>query len=695
MSFNTFGAKIKVVGVGGGGGNAVNTMIRSGLEGVDFIVANTDAQALKASLAPHKIQLGKELTKGLGAGADPDIGRDAALEDRIELQEFLSDADMVFITAGMGGGTGTGAAAVVAQIARELGALTVAVVTKPFAFEGKRRRKHAEQGVARLRECVDTLITIPNQRLLQVATPDLSMLDAFKLADNVLVNAVRGISDIINTPGLINVDFADVKTVMSSMGHALMGIGYGTGAERALSAARQAISSPLLEDVDIEGATGILINITAGTNVSIMEVNNACMVIQEAAHDDANIIFGAVIDETLGDEIRITVIATGFPVEETPTVEDMTPTFAGRSSNASVTKAGAAHMAQRLVAPPRLTTPLAPIAKERAPATVTAAVTAAVTATVTAPITGPFPLVQTNAQAASPVMTVRETQAMPSRFASTPEPFTPNTSVVAHKVMASAPSTASSGLRHQGWPTTQTPANNDISQNTSSWPASASHTNPFMPTKPLDTMEDQTRVDASREAASLAQWTLDDFAGPSDTSSELETMEIAMSEAPGTLVFEDAVEICTETFSLENTPDSIPSMDQVHREIAAPIALTSEADTSLADGTLSEASSKSPLAQTKTVAELVFANEGNFSADGRAGAVADSNEFSWDFDAPNPDLVSDEIDRRIDEALALAGQMTNFDSTGGTQVANIGSDLDLDDLDLPAFLRSGPDSRQI
>ena len=687
MSFNTFGAKIKVVGVGGGGGNAVNTMIRSGLEGVDFIVANTDAQALKASLAPHKIQLGKELTKGLGAGADPDIGRDAALEDRIELQEFLSDADMVFITAGMGGGTGTGAAAVVAQIARELGALTVAVVTKPFAFEGKRRRKHGEQGVARLRECVDTLITIPNQRLLQVATPDLSMLDAFKLADNVLVNAVRGISDIINTPGLINVDFADVKTVMSSMGHALMGIGYGTGAERALSAARQAISSPLLEDVDIEGATGILINITAGTNVSIMEVNNACMVIQEAAHDDANIIFGAVIDETLGDEIRITVIATGFPVEETTTIEDMTPAFAGRSSNASVTKAGVAHMAQRLVAPPRLTTPIAPIAKERAPATVTA--------TVTAPITGPSPLVQTSAQAASPVMTARETQAMPSRFASTPEPFTPNTSVVAPKVMASAPSAASSGLKHQGWLTTQTPATNDISQNTSSWPASASHTNPFMPTKPLEPMEDPTRVDASREAAVLAQWTLDDFGGPSDTSSELETMEIAMSEAPGTLVFEDAVEICAETFSFENTPDSIQSMDQAHQEIGLPIALTSEAETSLDDGTLAEASGKSPLAQTKTVAELVFANEGSFSADGRAGAVADSNEFSWDFDAPNPDLVSDEIDRRIDEALALAGQMTNFDSTGGIQVANIGSDLDLEDLDLPAFLRSGPDSHQI
>ena len=365
MSFNAFGAKIKVIGVGGGGGNAVNTMIRSGLEGVDFIVANTDAQALLASLSPHRIQLGKDLTKGLGAGADPDIGRDAALEDRKELQDFLSDADMVFITAGMGGGTGTGAAAVVAQIARELGALTVAVVTKPFTFEGKRRRKHSEQGIARLRECVDTLITIPNQRLLQVATPNLSMLDAFQLADNVLVNAVRGISDIINTPGLINVDFADVKTVMSSMGHALMGIGYGSGSERALSAAKQAISSPLLEDVDIEGATGILINITAGTDVSIMEVNDACMVIQEAAHEDANIIFGAVIDQTLGDEVRITVIATGFPVEDSLPADDLL-NKSQRSLGSNNARMGHnLQTPQRLVAPPRLTTPAHTPARER------------------------------------------------------------------------------------------------------------------------------------------------------------------------------------------------------------------------------------------------------------------------------------------------------------------------------------------
>lgn len=313
---NPPGAKIKVIGVGGGGGNAVNTMIRSGLDGVDFITCNTDVQALRYSLATHKIQIGKELTRGLGAGADPDIGRDAALEDKTEIQNILRDADMVFITAGMGGGTGTGGAAVIAQLARELGALTVAVVTKPFIFEGKRRKKQAEAGIARLRESVDTLITIPNQRLLQVASPDLSMIDAFKMADEVLVNAVRGISDIINIHGMLNVDFADVKTVMSCMGQALMGIGSGRGEKRAVEAALMAISSPLLEEIDIEGATGILINITGGSRITMHEINEACGVIQEAAHEDANIIFGAVIDETLGDELRVTVIATGFPVDK-------------------------------------------------------------------------------------------------------------------------------------------------------------------------------------------------------------------------------------------------------------------------------------------------------------------------------------------------------------------------------------------
>ena len=308
-------ASIKVVGIGGGGGNAVSTMIKSGVEGVDFIALNTDIQALNLGLAPTKLQIGKELTRGLGAGADPDIGRDATLEDRHEIQQLLTGADMVFVTAGMGGGTGTGGASIVAQIARELGALTVGVVTKPFDFEGKRRRKYAEMGIARLRECVDTLITIPNQRLLQLATPDLTMIGAFKLADDVLVNAVKGISDIINIPGTINVDFADVKTVMSGMGLALMGIGAASGEGRAREAAIRAISSPLLEDVDIEGATGLLINISAGSKVTLLEVNEACSIIQDAAHEDANIIFGAVIDENLGDEIRVTVIATGFPSE--------------------------------------------------------------------------------------------------------------------------------------------------------------------------------------------------------------------------------------------------------------------------------------------------------------------------------------------------------------------------------------------
>ncbi len=370
------GARIKVIGVGGGGGNAVNTMIRSNLEGVEFVAANTDIQSLRFSLATTKLQLGRELTKGLGAGADPDIGRDAALEDRHALQEAISGSDMVFITAGMGGGTGTGGAAVVAQIARELGALTVAVVTKPFAFEGKRRRKHAELGIARLRENVDTLITIPNQRLLQIATPDLSMMDAFRMADNVLVNAVRGISDIINIPGTVNVDFADVKTVMSSMGLALMGIGIAAGPSRAVEAARQAICSPLLEDVNIEGATGILINITAGSNITLMEVNEACSIIQEAAHEDANIIFGAVIDEAMGDQIRVTVIATGFPAEGEDgddILQGATPTFASmhRPLTSSTTTSFQRPKAQQTAHLPRTASPIVnarPAAPAQAPA---------------------------------------------------------------------------------------------------------------------------------------------------------------------------------------------------------------------------------------------------------------------------------------------------------------------------------------
>lgn len=308
----TSSAIIKVIGVGGGGGNAINTMIESGLEGVEFIAANTDIQALQSNRAALKIQLGRELTKGLGAGANPGVGHDAALEDKAIIQEVIGEADMVFVTAGMGGGTGTGAAPVIAQVAREMGALTVGVVTKPFIFEGKKRRNFADQGIQRLRASVDTLITIPNQRLLALAQPSMSMLDGFRLADDVLLNAVKGISEIINIPGRINVDFADVKTVMSEMGMALMGTGVASGANRATEAAQAAISSPLLEDVDIEGATGLLINITGPETMSLHEISVASSLIQEAAHEDANIILGAAIDPSLGDELRVTVIATGF-----------------------------------------------------------------------------------------------------------------------------------------------------------------------------------------------------------------------------------------------------------------------------------------------------------------------------------------------------------------------------------------------
>ena len=305
-------AVIKVIGVGGAGGNAINTMIEQGLSGVEFIAANTDVQALQSNLAPVKIQLGRELTKGLGAGANPEVGRDAALEDKAIIQEVLSGADMVFVTAGTGGGTGTGAAPIIAQVARELGALTVGVVTKPFSFEGKRRKTHSEQGIQSLKASVDTLITIPNQRLLSIAPPQMSMLDGFKLADEVLLNAVKGISDIINIPGRVNVDFADVRTIMSEMGMALMGIGTATGQSRAVEAARAAINSPLLEDVDIEGATGILINITGNSEMTLHEISEASTLIQEAVHEDANIIFGSVVDESMGDTLRVTVIATGF-----------------------------------------------------------------------------------------------------------------------------------------------------------------------------------------------------------------------------------------------------------------------------------------------------------------------------------------------------------------------------------------------
>jgi len=305
-------AKIKVVGAGGGGGNAVNTMISYSLRGVDFIIANTDSQALGASAAPVKIQIGVELTKGLGAGSNPDIGKQAAFESRDEIRRHLEGADMIFITAGLGGGTGTGAAPVIAEVARECGALTVAVVTKPFQFEGKRRNLQAEEGIVQLRDVVDTLIVVPNQRLLSLGGRGLSLLDAFKKADDILYQAVKGISDLIIVPGLINLDFADVKNIMSNMGMALMGTGTASGENRAVEAAQRAISSPLLEDNTIQGAQGILLSITGGPDMSLYEVNEASSLIQAEAHEEANIIFGTVIDENMTDEIRITVIATGF-----------------------------------------------------------------------------------------------------------------------------------------------------------------------------------------------------------------------------------------------------------------------------------------------------------------------------------------------------------------------------------------------
>jgi len=306
------GANIKVIGIGGGGGNAVNRMIEAGIEGVQFLVANTDLQALKNSKASIKIQIGEKLTRGLGAGGDPEVGRQSALEDTDKIIEVLEGADMVFITTGMGGGTGTGSAPIIASLATELGALTVAVVTKPFRFEGRRRQRQAEQGLNELRECVDTVITIPNERLLNAVSKGTPFLESFKLADDVLRQAVQGISDIITVPGLINVDFADVKTIMAGMGIALMGTGSAAGENRALEATQRAISSPLLEEASIEGAKGLLVNVTGGTDLTLFEVNEAMSIIHDSADPDANIIFGAVLDERLADEMKITVIATGF-----------------------------------------------------------------------------------------------------------------------------------------------------------------------------------------------------------------------------------------------------------------------------------------------------------------------------------------------------------------------------------------------
>lgn len=305
-------ARIKVIGVGGSGGNAVNTMINFGLEGVEFIVINTDAQALNVNAAPTKLNIGGSVTRGLGAGADPERGRKAALEDANRIKELIGGADMVFVTAGMGGGTGTGAAPVVAQIAREEGALTVGVVTKPFLFEGRQRSRRAEAGLAMLSEQVDTLVTIPNQKLLMLGQDDLTFLDACRKADEVLYQAVKGISDLITLEGLVNVDFADVRTIMSNMGRALMGTGVAKGANRAQAAAEMAVSSPLLDDISVSGAMGVLVNIVAGSDLKMSEVHEATSFIEQQAHEDVNLIFGATIDETLGEHFKVTVIATGF-----------------------------------------------------------------------------------------------------------------------------------------------------------------------------------------------------------------------------------------------------------------------------------------------------------------------------------------------------------------------------------------------
>jgi cell division protein FtsZ len=333
----TYGARIKVIGIGGGGGNAVNHMIDAKIEGVEFLVANTDLQALKRSRASVKLQIGAKLTKGLGAGANPEIGRDAALEDTEKIIEALEGADMVFVTVGLGGGTGTGAAPIIASLAAELDALTVAIVTKPFQFEGRHRMRQAEAGMDELRSVVDTMITIPNGRLLQAADRNSSLGDAFKMADDILRQAVQGISDLITTPGFINVDFADVRTIMKGMGIALMGIGSGIGESRAMEATQRAISSPLLEEASITGARGVLVNITGGQDLTLREVDEAMNVIHDSADPDANIIFGTVPDENLQNEMRITVIATGFQQPKIEKVQPIRPTAIQGGANGIVT----------------------------------------------------------------------------------------------------------------------------------------------------------------------------------------------------------------------------------------------------------------------------------------------------------------------------------------------------------------------
>jgi cell division protein FtsZ len=356
-------ARIKVVGVGGSGNNAINTMIHFGLEGVEFLSVNTDVQALNANAAAERIHIGAAVTRGLGAGADPERGRKAALEDAQRIKESLQGADMVFVTAGMGGGTGTGAAPVIAQIAREMGALTVGVVTKPFSFEGRQRSRRADLGLQMLSEHVDTLITIPNEKLMTLADDELTFVEAFRKADEVLYQAVRGISDLITLDGIVNVDFADVTTVMSGMGRALMGTGCAKGQGRARIAAEQAITSPLLDNISVEGATGVLINVVGGPDMRMKEIQEAASLIQEQAHEEANIIFGASIDESMGDTLKVTVIATGF---------DRAPAETGYAAEAS--RSVARPQAREIAAPAAAAPSMAPVSREvaRAPSEVPA-----------------------------------------------------------------------------------------------------------------------------------------------------------------------------------------------------------------------------------------------------------------------------------------------------------------------------------
>src|SRR5450432_1291917 len=353
-------ARIKVIGVGGSGGNAINTMIHFGLEGVEFITVNTDAQALNSNSAAEKIAIGQNVTRGLGAGADPERGRKAALEDVQRLKDIVQGADMVFVTAGMGGGTGTGAAPVIAQLAREAGALTVGVVTKPFSFEGRQRSRRAEAGLAALSEHVDTLITIPNEKLMLLADDDLTFVEAFRKADEVLFQAVRGISDLITLDGIVNVDFADVRTVMAGMGRALMGTGCAKGEGRARLAAEQAVQSPLLDNISVHGATGVLINVVGGPDMKMKEIQEAASLIQEQAHEDANIIFGASIDENMADTLKVTVIATGFQH-----VSEEIPIEVSRSARASVVRS---EIRETTSPAPRSQAPARPEARDALPA---------------------------------------------------------------------------------------------------------------------------------------------------------------------------------------------------------------------------------------------------------------------------------------------------------------------------------------